>query len=74
MGQEEIARFLRKYQRRWFNSSQIAEAVKVSRPSVNRCLERMRKHSEVKEKRVRVMLRGKLGFVCKEVAFYSCKG
>jgi transposase len=73
MGKEEINRFLHRNKAKWYSSSQIAQAIGVSRPSVNKCLGRMRKHSEVQEKRIRVMLRGKLGFIPKEVPFYSYK-
>jgi hypothetical protein len=73
MGQEEIIGFLKRNRADWFTSSQIVNAVKVSRPSVNRCLVRMRKHSEVNEKMERVWLKGKLGFISKEVPFYSFK-
>ena len=72
MSQEEIVGFLRKYRRKWFNSGELAEALKVSKPSINKCLLRMRRYNEVNEKTVRVLLRGKLGsLVSKEVPFYS---
>lgn len=73
MGQEEIAKFLRRNKAKWYSSSQIARAVNVSKPSINKCLDRMRRHSEVKERKVRVMLKGKLGLIGKEVPFYCFK-
>lgn len=73
MTQEEITGFLDKNKARWYTSSQIAQAIGVSRPSVNKSLGRMKKHSEVQEKRIRVMLKGKLGLIPKEVPFYSYK-
>ena len=73
MTQEEITGFLDKNKAKWYTSSQIAQAIGVSRPSVNKSLGRMRKHSEVQEKRIRVMLKGKLGLIPKEVPFYSYK-
>ena len=73
MTQEEITGFLDKNKAKWYTSSQIAQAIGVSRPSVNKSLGRMKKHSEVQEKRIRVMLKGKLGLIPKEVPFYSYK-
>ena len=74
MSQEEINDYFKKYQRRWFNSTQLGEVFVVSRASMNRCLHRMRKHNEVNEKTVRVMLKGKLGcLIGKDVPFYSYK-
>ena len=74
MSQEEINGYLKKYQRRWFNSTQLGEVFGVSRVSMNRCLHRMRKHDEVNGKMVRVMLKGKLGcLIGKDVPFYSYK-
>ena len=74
MGQEEIRGFLRKYQHGWFNSNELTQVLGISKASMNRCLQRMRKHNEVDEKMVRVMFRGKLGsLVSKEVPFYCYK-
>jgi len=73
MTQEEITGFLDKNKAKWYTSSEIAQAIGVSRPSVNKSLGRMKKHSEVQEKRIRVMLKGKLGLIPKEVPFYSYK-
>ena len=74
MGQDDINNFLRRYRNKWFTSNQLAEGLKVSKSSINRCLGRMRKHEEVNEKAVRVLFRGKLGSsISKEVPFYSYK-
>ncbi len=75
MTQQDIVDFLRKYERIWFNTNEISEALKVSVSSVNRCLVRMRKRSELNEKRVRIMLKGGRfgGLINKEVSFYSFK-
>ena len=70
MTQEEITGFLDKNKAKWYTSSQIAQAIGVSRPSVNKSLGRMKKHSEVQERRIRVMLKGKLGLIPNEVPFY----
>ena len=70
MGQEEISGFLRKYEGRWFNSSQLAEVLRISKPSIRQSLVGLRKYNEVNERMVRVMFRGKLGSsVSKEVPF-----
>ena len=61
MGQDDINNFLRPYRNNWFNSNELAEALKVSRLSINKCLLRMRGYDEVNEKTVRVLFRGKLG-------------
>ncbi len=74
MGQEEIRDFLRKYQAEWFNSNELAEALGICKASANRCLQRMRKHDEVKEKTVKVLFKGKLGSsISKQVPLYSYK-
>jgi len=73
MGQEEIQGFLRRNKPKWFTSNQLSEALHISRQNINKCLGRMRKYSEVKEKKERVLLRGKLGLISKEVPFYSFK-
>ena len=73
MGQQEIVDFLKKCQDEWFSSADIAEALLVSKTSVNSCLCRMRKHSEVKEKKERVRMRSGFGFHFREVLFYSFK-
>jgi len=74
MTQGQVMDFLRKYRRKWFNSTELAEALKVSRPSINKCLLRMRRYDEVNEKTVRILFRGKLGSsISKEVLFYSYK-
>ena len=74
MSQEQIINHLRKYQPKWFNSSELSKELGISKPSINKCLSRMRKHNEVKEKTVKVMFRGKLGSsISKEVLFYSYK-
>ncbi len=74
MSQEDIQRFLRKYQSRWVSSNELVDALRVSKASMNRCLQRMRKHNEVNESMVRVMFRGKLGsLISKEVPFYCYK-
>lgn len=74
MSQEEINGYLKKYQRKWFNSNELTEAMGISKASMNRCLHRMRKHNEVNEKVIRVMLKGKLGcLIGKDVPFYSYK-
>lgn len=73
MSQEQIGKFLEKNKAKWYTSSQISQAIGIRRESTNKCLSRMKKHSEVKEKKIRVMLKGKLGLIPKEVPFYSYK-
>ncbi len=73
MGQEEIDRFLRRNKRKWFTSNQLAAALKVPKTCVNACLSRMRKYSEVKEKREKVKAKCRVGFHYREVPFYSFK-
>ena len=73
MSQEEITSFLKRNKTKWFRSNDLSRALKISKPSINRCLSRMRKYSEVKEKNVKVMLRSKFGFIKKEVPFYAFK-
>ena len=73
MGQQEIVDLLRKYQDKWFSSNEIADALLVSKGCVNRCLCRMRKRSEIKEKRERVRMRSGVGFHFRRVSFYSFK-
>jgi len=75
MSQQAIVDFLKKYQPRWFNSNQLAEALQTSKSSINTCLGRMRKHSEINEKKMKTMLKGGKfgGFINKEVIFYSFK-
>ena len=74
MSQEQIRDYLRKYQRKWFNSNELTDVLGISRASINICLQRMRKHNEVNEKMIRVMFKGKLGcLISKEVPFYSYK-
>lgn len=73
MGQDDITNFLRKHQPKWFTSSQISEALQTSRQSINRCLRIMKKRCEIKEKKIKVMLRGRLGFIPRQIPFYSFK-
>lgn len=73
MGQDDINNFLRRYRNKWFSSNELAEALKVSKGSINRCLGRMRKHEEVNEKTVKVVLRSGYVMVYKGVALYSFK-
>jgi len=61
MTQQDILDFLKRYQPKWFNSNEIAEALRLSKTSVNNCLKRMRKHSEVKERTVRIHSINRLG-------------
>jgi hypothetical protein len=74
MGQEEIRDFLRKYQLRWFNSNELTKALGISKASMNRCLQKMKRHNEINEKMIKIMFKGKLGsLISKEVPFYSYK-
>jgi predicted transcriptional regulator len=73
MGQDDINNFLRRYRNKWFSSNELAEVLKVSKSSINRCLGRMRKHEEVNEKTVKVVLRSGYAMVYKGVPLYSFK-
>lgn len=73
MGQEDIIGFLKRDRMGWYNSRQIASALRVSVSSVNCCLSRMRKHSEVKERVLPLVQRSGMGRYARGVSFYSFK-
>ena len=74
MSQEDINDYLRKFRGKWFTSSQMEEALGISKGSMNRCLQRLKKHNEINGRIVRVMFKGKLGSqISKKVPFYSYK-
>jgi response regulator of citrate/malate metabolism len=70
MGQEDIIRFLKGNQPKWFNAKEIAKAVQASNTSVNRCLGSLRKHREVLCRDIKVEFLNH----SKYVPFYSYKG
>ena len=73
MCQEQIYNFLRRNRGRWCSSAEMSRRLNLPRQTVNTGLRRLRKYSEVREKKMRVLLRGKLGVIPKEVSFYSYK-
>jgi hypothetical protein len=73
MTQGEIVSFLKKNKNKWFTANQLAAALRVAPSSVNRCLVRLRKHSEVKEKTQKVIFKSRHGLIKKGVSFYSSK-
>lgn len=74
MSQQEIVDFLRRYQRGWFNTAQLSDALKISRASINNSLGSMRKREEVNTKMVKLKHRGRYGSeFLKDVPFYSFK-
>jgi predicted transcriptional regulator len=74
MSQQDISDFLKRHRNRRFRRKEIAKAIGVSHDSINRCLNRMMKYSEVNEEKVRISLRGgKKAVIQREVTFYSYK-
>lgn len=73
MGQQEINDFLKKHETQWFNTNDIVKVLNISKAWINKCLSRMRKYSEIKEQRVKVIFRSRFGIIHKEIPFYSYK-
>ena len=73
MSQGQILGFLRRNKARWYTSSEISKGIRLPKVTVNTGLRRLKKHCEVKEKRIRVMLRRKLGLIAKEIPLYCFK-
>jgi hypothetical protein len=73
MSQEQILGFLRRNKAKWYTSSEISKGVNLSKVTVNTGLRRLKKYDEVQEKKLRVMLKGKLGLIPREITFYSVK-
>jgi len=69
MGQQDVLSFLSENKGEWFYAKQIANHLRVNVACVNRCLVRMRKHSEIEEKKVRI----RFGLARREVSFYGYK-
>jgi len=69
MGQEDIIQFLKKNRSRWFCVREISNNIGSSCTSVNCCLSKLRKYSEVLHKTVRL----KHSFGYRNIPLYSFK-
>lgn len=69
MGQEDIIQFLKKNKNKWFCVKEISKNTGSSATSVNCCISKLRKYSEVLHKTVRV----KHAYGHRNIPLYSFK-